>query len=50
MDISQEMVSRLVGLTIATIFAASGSNPALILPLILVGVIIGVVLGALMVF
>ena len=47
MDISQEMVSRLVGLTIATIFAASGSNPALILPLILVGVIIGVVLGAL---
>lgn len=46
MDISQEQVSRLVGLTVATAFAASGSNPALILPLVLAGTLMGVVLGS----
>ncbi|MBK8048807.1 MAG: ABC transporter permease [Anaerolineales bacterium] len=45
MDISSEQVSRLVGLTVATIFAANASNPALILPLILLGVVMGAVLG-----
>lgn len=45
MDISQEQVSRLVGLTVATLFAASGSNPLMILPLLLLGTMIGVVLG-----
>jgi ribose transport system permease protein len=45
MDISQEQVSRLVGLTVATLFAASGSNPALILPLVLLGVLMGTILG-----
>jgi ribose transport system permease protein len=47
MDISQEMVARLVGLVIATIFAAYDSNPALILPLVLLGVGMGVTLGGL---
>ena len=45
MDISQEMVARIVGLVVATTFAASGGNPALILPLVLAGIAIGVVLG-----
>lgn len=45
MDISSEQVSRLVGLTVATIFAANASNPALILPLILLGIVMGAVLG-----
>lgn len=45
MDISQEQVSRLVGLTVATIFAASGGNPVMILPLVLLGVVMGVLLG-----
>lgn len=45
MDISQEQVSRLVGLTVATLFAASGGNPAMILPLVLLGVVMGVILG-----
>ncbi len=45
MDISQEQVSRLVGLTVATIFAASGGNTALIVPLVLLGTLMGVVLG-----
>jgi ribose/xylose/arabinose/galactoside ABC-type transport system permease subunit len=47
MDISQEQVARLVGLTVATIFAASDGNPALILPLVLLGAVMGVVLGGL---
>ena len=47
MDISTEMVARLVGLVVATIFAANASNPALILPLVLLGVLIGAVLGVL---
>lgn len=46
MDISQEQVARLVGLTVATLFAATGSNPVMILPLILGGTLIGVVLGS----
>jgi ribose transport system permease protein len=45
MDISSEQVSRLVGLTVATIFAANASNPALILPLLLLGILMGAVLG-----
>ena len=45
MDISQEMVARIVGLVVATSFAASGGNPALILPLVLAGIAIGVLLG-----
>lgn len=47
MDISVEMVARLVGLVVATIFAAYDGNPALIIPLVLLGVGIGVVLGGL---
>ncbi len=46
MDISQEQVARLVGLTVATVFAASGSNPLLILPLVLAGTLMGVILGS----
>lgn len=46
MDISQEQVARLVGLTVATAFAASGSNPALILPLVLAGTLMGIILGS----
>lgn len=45
MDISVEQVSRLVGLVVATAFAASGSNPALILPLVLLGIVIGLIMG-----
>jgi ribose transport system permease protein len=45
MDISQEMVARLVGLVVATLFAASNSNPAMILPLVLLGVCMGIVMG-----
>ncbi len=45
MDISQEQVSRLVGLTVATIFVAYDSNPILILPLILLGTGMGTLLG-----
>jgi len=47
MDISQEMVARIVGLVVATSFAASNSNPALIFPLVLGGIAIGVILGGL---
>ncbi|MFC1959304.1 ABC transporter permease [Chloroflexota bacterium] len=47
MDISQEQVSRLIGLTVATIFATYDSNPVLILPLVLLGTGMGVVLGGL---
>lgn len=45
MDISVEMVARIVGLVVATLFATYNSNPAMILPLVLLGVAIGVVLG-----
>jgi ribose transport system permease protein len=38
-------VARLVGLVVATIFAAYDSDPALILPLVLLGVGMGAVLG-----
>lgn len=47
MDISLEQVSRLVGLTVATAFAASNSNPAMILPLVLLGILIGLIMGTL---
>lgn len=46
MDISQGMVTRLVGLTVATMFATYNSDPRLILPILLLGAGIGVVLGA----
>lgn len=45
MDISVDMVARLVGLVVATLFAATGSNPGMILPLVFLGVILGVVVG-----
>lgn len=45
MDISVEMVGRLVGLVVATLFAAYDGNPATILPLVMLGVAMGVVLG-----
>jgi ribose transport system permease protein len=45
MDISQEMVARLVGLVVATIFAANASNPILIVPLVLLGILLGSTLG-----
>ncbi len=46
MDMSTEMTARLVGLTVATIFAANAGNPALILPMIVLGVLMGAALGA----
>lgn len=46
-DTSVAQVSRIVGLVVATIFAAQQSNPALILPLILLGLLIGTILGGL---
>ncbi len=46
MDISVEMVSRIVGLVVASLFALTGSNPAMIFPLVLLGMMIGIVLGA----
>jgi ribose transport system permease protein len=45
MDMSVAQVARIVGLTVATIFAAQGSDPALILPLVLLGLIMGMLLG-----
>ncbi len=45
MDFSVAMIARIVGLTVATIFAAQDSNPALILPLILLGSLMGITLG-----
>jgi ribose transport system permease protein len=46
-DMSVAMVARIVALTVATLFAANDSNPALILPLVLVGVLLGAALGGL---
>jgi ribose transport system permease protein len=46
MDISVAMVARIVALTVATIFAAQKSNPALIVPMIVLGIGIGLALGA----
>jgi ribose transport system permease protein len=46
MDFSVAMIARVVALTVATIFAAQGSSPALIVPLILLGMVIGVALGS----
>ena len=45
MDMSVAQVARIVGLTVATIFAARGSDPALILPLVLLGLVMGTLLG-----
>lgn len=45
-DFSVAMIARVVALTVATIFAAQQSNPALIAPLILLGIALGVSLGA----
>lgn len=44
-DFSVAQVARITGLTVATIFAAQESNPALIIPLILLGLLIGALLG-----
>ncbi len=46
-DFSVAMIARVVALTVATIFAAQNSNPALIVPLILLGMVIGTALGGL---
>ena len=46
MDISIAMIARVVALVVATIFALQESNPALILPLVLLGLLIGTVLGS----
>ncbi len=45
MDISVEMVARIVGLVVATLFATFGSDPATIFPLVLLGIGIGAMLG-----
>ena len=45
-DFSVAMIARVVALTVATIFAAQNSNPALIVPLILLGMVVGVALGS----
>jgi ribose transport system permease protein len=44
-DMSVAMVARIVALVVATVFAANNSNPALIVPMILLGMFIGAVLG-----
>lgn len=44
-DFSVAMIARVVALTVATIFAAQNSNPALIVPLILLGLVVGVAMG-----
>lgn len=46
-DMSVAMVARIVALTVATLFAANSSNPALIVPLVLVGLALGAALGGL---
>ncbi|HSQ26718.1 MAG TPA: ABC transporter permease [Anaerolineales bacterium] len=45
MDFSVGMIARVVGLTVATLFAAQGSDPVFIIPFLLVGTLIGVGLG-----
>ncbi len=45
LDMSVAQVARIVGLTVATIFAAEGSNPDLIIPLIFLGLLIGMAIG-----
>lgn len=45
-DMSVAMVARIVGLVVATAFAASGGSSGLIIPLILLGMTIGIILGA----
>ncbi len=45
-DMSVAMIARIVALTVATIFAAQKSDPALIAPMIILGTVIGICLGA----
>jgi ribose transport system permease protein len=45
MDFSVGMIARVVGLTVATLFAAQDSNPAFIIPFLLLGTLIGAGLG-----
>lgn len=45
MDISIDMIARVVALSIATLFAFFESDPAFIFPLILLGIIIGIIIG-----
>lgn len=45
-DMSVAMIARVVALTVATVFAANDSNPALIVPMIFLGAGIGLALGA----
>ncbi len=47
MDVSVAQIARIVTLVVATLFALTGSNPAMILPLIGVGILIGMALGML---
>lgn len=47
LDMSVAQVARIVGLTVASIFAISGSNPTLIIPLIILGLLIGGTIGLL---
>jgi len=46
-DMSMAMVARIVALTVATLFLAGGSDPALIVPLVVVGLIVGAAFGLL---
>lgn len=45
MDMSVAMIARTVALICATIFAATESNPSLIVPLIVLGITVGALLG-----
>jgi ribose transport system permease protein len=47
MDMSVDMIARIVALVIATLFSLGNSNNALILPLLLLGILIGVAVGGL---
>ena len=46
MDVSISQIARIVTLVVATLFAMTDSNPAMIFPLLGLGILIGVVLGA----
>jgi ribose transport system permease protein len=45
MDMSMDMVARIVALVVATLFAAGNSDPGLIFPLLALGLLLGVILG-----
>lgn len=47
MDVSTSQIARIVCLVVATFFALTESNPAMIIPLIALGIVIGVILGGL---